>query len=105
MALRAASISDGRPSRGEGRLAATGRGGRFEAPGFAALERGEHLSRALDHRSGHAGELGDVDAVAAVGAAGDDAVQEDDLAVLLRRRRRCSCARAAACFASSVISW
>ena len=43
----------------------------------------EDLAGALRRRRGHAGELGDVDAVAAVGAALDDAVEEDDAALLL----------------------
>src|SRR5271157_4491537 len=47
------------------------------------LEEGQDLACAVEYRGGHAGELGHVNAVALIGAAGDDAVQEDDLALAL----------------------
>lgn len=53
------------------------------AVGGGGLEVEEDFAGALDDRPGQAGEFGDVDAVAAVGAAGDDAAEEDDAAVLL----------------------
>ncbi len=39
----------------------------------------QHLAASLEDGGGDAGDAGDVDAVALVRAAGDDAVQKDDL--------------------------
>ena len=43
------------------------------------FEPGEDFFGAVVHAAGDAGELGDVDAVALVGGAGDDLMEEDDL--------------------------
>jgi len=50
------------------------------------LEEREDRAGALEDRGGDAGESRDVDAVALVGAAGDDLVQEDDLAAAFADR-------------------
>ena len=55
--------------------------------GPCCFSRKARISRgAVEHRGRHAGQPGDVDAVALVGAAGDDPVQEDDLALALADR-------------------
>src|SRR5579884_1627463 len=43
------------------------------------LQVGQHLPSPVEHFAGNPGQAGDVDAVALVGAAGGDLVQEDDL--------------------------
>ena len=48
-----------------------------------AFQLGQHFAGPLQHLAGHAGQPGDVDAVALVGAAGGDLVQEDDLVLPL----------------------
>ena len=45
------------------------------------FEELEDLAGSIQNRGGHAGQPGDVDAVALVGAAGHDLVEEDDLAL------------------------
>ena len=60
-------------------------GGRRTAVGLG-FEVAEDGGGAADDGGGEAGHFGDVDAEAAVGAAGRDAAEEDDLAVLLDGR-------------------
>ena len=52
--------------------------GKLGGGGLLALEAGEDDVGAVDDGGGEAGEAGDVDAVALVGGAGDDAAEEDD---------------------------
>ena len=47
------------------------------------FQEGEDLAGPVEDRRGDAGQPGDVDAVALVGPAGDDPVQEDDLPLAL----------------------
>ncbi len=47
--------------------------------GESLFKVGEDFAAAVDDRVGYAGELGDVDPVGFVGAAGEDFVQEDNL--------------------------
>ena len=61
--------------QGSGAGAGHARGSRAAVAGL--LELAQHLLRPLDDRPRQAGQLGHVDAVAAVGAAGQDAVEED----------------------------
>src|SRR4051794_28950674 len=64
-------------------------GGRGSGAGVGAVllfEEREDLAGAVEDRGGHPREARDVDAVALVGAAGHDLVQEDDLAFALADR-------------------
>ena len=53
---------------------------------LVVLERVENGARARNHRRGHAGEPRHLNAVAAIGSARHDLVQEDDLVLPLARR-------------------
>ena len=57
--------------------------GELGGGGLLAFEAGEDDVCAVDDGGGEAGEAGDVDAVAFVGGAGDDAAEEDDGVALL----------------------
>ena len=59
-----------------------GRGSLRRLVGVLAFEVGEDFLGAVEDLGGDAGQAGDVDAVALVGASGDDLVQEDDVAFL-----------------------
>ena len=71
------------PALSPWRRARTGRALHVE---LLLLEVRQDLAGARGDLRRQAGELGDVDAVAAVGAAGHDLAQEDDLAADLLRR-------------------
>ena len=58
-------------------------GGRGGGGGYARLQLLQDLPGPAEHRLGHSGQLGHLDAVALVGAAPDDLAQEEDVVLLL----------------------
>ena len=70
--------------QGTARLDLADRAGGGAGVGAVLLfEEGEDLAGPFEHRGRDAGQARDVDAVALVGAAGDDPVEEDDLPLAL----------------------